>query len=162
MALNLSIDLSDASFGDLVALVDAARSAGMDPTDEISFDGTTLSLSVDVDAFFPSFADRRDDAGGELIDPEDLDDEDFADTEILDDEYFGPPFPRGERGEYQEPRRGGRGSRDRGRGERDRDDRGQYPRSPFEFMDTSGIGDAAIRSVIDILTGRQEPPRGRR
>lgn len=160
MALNLSIDLSDASFGDLVALVDAARSAGMDPNDEISFDGTTLSLSVDVDAFFPSFADRRDDAGGELIDPEDLGDEDFADTEVLDDdEYFGPPFPRGD---HQGPRRSDRGGRDRGRGERDRDDRGQYPRSPFEFMDTSGIGDAAIRSVIDILTGRQEPPRGRR
>ena len=25
--------------------------------------------------------------------------------------------------------------------------------------ETSGVGEAAVRSVIDILTGRQEPPR---
>lgn len=158
MALNLSIDLSNASFGDLVALVDAARSAGMDPHDDLDFDGTTLSLSVDVDAFFPSFADRQRSAGGELLDPEDLGDDDLGDPEIVDDEddFFDSRFPRGERAHpWDEPRAG----RDRQQG---RDSRSQYPRNPFEFIDTSGIGDAAIRSVIDILTGRQEPPRGRR
>lgn len=157
MALNLSIDLSNASFGDLVALVDAARSAGMDPQDDIEFDGTTLSLSVDVDAFFPSFADQRRSASGELIDPEDLGEDDLGDPEIVEDDgFFDSRFPRGERARPWDESRAGRD------GQRDHDDRSQYPRSPFEFMDTSGIGDAAIRSVIDILTGRQEPPRGRR
>lgn len=148
MALNLSIDLSDASFGDLVALVDAARSAGMDPHDEISFDGSTLSLSVDVDAFFPSFADRSAAEGGDLVDVDDPDD-DFDDTEIIDDGFPGPR-PGDRREGTGRPRRDSWG-----------EDRYRGPRSPFDFVDTSGIGDAAIRSVIDILTGRQDPPRGR-
>lgn len=148
MALNLSIDLSEASFGDLVALVDAARSAGMDPQDSIDFDGTTLSLKVDVDAFFPSFGDRRPVSG-------DTPEEDLADLdpEVIDEageDFFGAEdgwVPRGPRHRREsDPRR---------------DRSGHRPRTPFDFVDTSGIGDAAIRSVIDILTGRQEPPRGR-
>ncbi|MGP6172746.1 hypothetical protein [Corynebacterium sp. A21] len=131
MALNLSINLNDASFGDLVALVDAARSAGMDPHDQINFDGQTLSLEVDVDAFFPSFADR----GG----VEEIDTETEPEPEIIEDtaeDFFGPHR------RSRNPWEGGR--------------------SPLDFVDTSGIGDAAIRSVIDILTGRQEPPKGPR
>lgn len=131
MALNLSINLNDASFGDLVALVDAARSAGMDPHDQINFDGETLSLAVDVDAFFPSFEDRS--KVGEIGA------EDEPAPEVIDDaaeDFFG---------QHRRPRTPWEGGR-----------------SPFDFVDTSGIGDAAIRSVIDILTGRQEPPQGPR
>lgn len=145
MALNLSIDLSEASFGDLVALVDAARSAGMDPQDSIDFDGKTLSLKVDVDAFFPSFEDRRP--------VPDVVAEDDLDSEVVDEageDFFGAEdgwVPRGPRHRRDgDPRRGQQDFRNR---------------SPFDFVDTSGIGDAAIRSVIDILTGRQDPPRGR-
>ncbi|RNE49545.1 hypothetical protein [Corynebacterium alimapuense] len=34
------------------------------------------------------------------------------------------------------------------------------PRSRFERSGGEVIGDAALRSVIDILTNRQDPPRG--
>lgn len=148
MALNLSIDLSNASFGDLVALVDAARSAGMDPHDQVDFDGTTLSLSVDVDAFLPGFAGKGENAGGELVDADGLDD-----AEVIEGDDY--PAPGGEPGDR--PRRDW-SDRDHGH---ERYDRPPYPRNPLEFVDTSAIGDAAIRSVIDILTGRQDPPRGR-
>lgn len=46
MALNLSIDLQDATYGDLIALVDAARAAGVDNATALELDGSTLKLSV--------------------------------------------------------------------------------------------------------------------
>lgn len=89
MAVNMTIDLNDATFADLVALVDAARVAGVDPKTALELDGETLSLTV-------------------------------------------------------EPRTPAREAAPE-RAEKDRT--------------IAPLGDAAIRSVVDILTGRQEPPR---
>lgn len=88
MAVNMTIDLNDAIFADLVALVDAARVAGVDPATRLAHDGGTLAISV-------------------------------------------------------EP--GARPARREATSERERT--------------IAPLGDAAIRSVVDILTGRQEPPR---
>lgn len=105
MAVSLSIDLSDASFADLRALVDAARTAGVADDVTLELEDTTLIVTVD------NTAERV-----EVVDP-----------------------PREER------------------------TRPEPPRGPFSTGNWAGhtgpIGDAAIRSVIDILTGRQEPPR---
>lgn len=87
MAVNMTIDLDNATFADLVALVDAARVAGIDPATKLELEDTTLNVSVE-------------------------------------------PSPR--RANSPEPSK----------------DRTMPP-----------LGDAAIRSVVDILTGRQEPPR---
>ncbi|QGU07879.1 hypothetical protein COCCU_09775 [Corynebacterium occultum] len=146
MALKLSIDLKDASFADLVALVDAARSAGMDPRDRIDFDGRTLSLEVEVDAFFPGY--EEDD---------DQDSEDFSAAgeeteaaEVIDraaEDFFGPRHR--DHGRPRNPWEDVRKTFEQGR-------------DTIDFVGSSGIGDAAIRSVIDILTGRQDPPQGPR
>ncbi|TVX79269.1 hypothetical protein [Corynebacterium sp. NML180780] len=88
MAVHFSIDLTDATYADLVALVEGARVAGVDKRAALHLEDTTLSLEVE-------------------------------------------PEVRAERGEHA-PATGG-----------------QLPQ----------LGDAAIRSVVDILTGRQEPPR---
>ncbi|AIJ33944.1 Uncharacterised protein [Corynebacterium imitans] len=85
MAVHFSIDLNDATFADLVALVEGARVAGVDKHARLELEDTTLTLEVEPDT-------RR------------------ATTT---------------RTETQLPQ----------------------------------LGDAAIRSVVDILTGRQEPPR---
>ena len=87
MAVNMTIDLNDATFADLVALVDAARVAGIDPTTKLDLNDATLGISVE------------------------------------------PTTPR----------------------------RASAPEQQKER--TVPLGDAAIRSVVDILTGRQEPPR---
>lgn len=89
MAVNMTINLNDATFADLVALVDAARVAGVDPQTALELDGETLSLTVEP--------------GARAAEPV------------------------------------------RGKPEKDRT--------------LAPLGDAAIRSVVDILTGRQEPPR---
>lgn len=105
MAVSLSIDLTDATFADLRALVDAARTAGVQDSAQVELEDTTL-----------------------IVTSEDTSDR----TEVVD----APS------------------------GERPRND--HQPRGPFGSGNWSGqggqIGDAAIRSVIDILTGRQEPP----
>lgn len=87
MAVNMTIDLDNAAFADLVALVDAARVAGIDPSAKLELDDTTLNVTVE-------------------------------------------PSPR----------------------------RASTPEQPKE-RSVAPLGDAAIRSVVDILTGRQEPPR---
>lgn len=90
MALNMKINLEDATYADLVALVKAAEVAGVDKRAPITLDGTELSLTVTTPGVTVLGGDTQ-------------------------------PRPHG-------------------------------PSSPT-------IGDAAIRSVIDILTGRTEPPR---
>ncbi|GAB3690047.1 hypothetical protein [Corynebacterium nasicanis] len=104
MAVSLSIDLTDATFADLRALVDAARTAGVEDSVRVELEDTTLIVTSE------GTADRVVDASG-------------------------PERPRTE----------------------------HSPRGPFSSGNWGGqggqIGDAAIRSVIDILTGRQEPPR---
>ncbi|MCG7254592.1 hypothetical protein CKJ85_03975 [Corynebacterium sp. NML 150383] len=92
MAVHFSIDLTDATYADLVALVEGARVAGVDKRAALHLEDTTLSLEVE-------------------------------------------PEVRAERGAA--------------RGEHAPATGGQLPQ----------LGDAAIRSVVDILTGRQEPPR---
>lgn len=104
MAVSLSIDLSDATFADLRALVDAARTAGVQDSVTLVLEDTTLLVTS-------------------------------SDT--------------AERDEVTEPAGTGR-------------PRPEHPRGPFtpgNWGQGTQIGDAAIRSVIDILTGRQEPPR---
>ena len=88
MAVNMTIDLNNATFADLVALVDAARVAGVDPKTALELDGETLSITVEPTTRTP------------------------AREQAPEKERTVPP-----------------------------------------------LGDAAIRSVVDILTGRQEPPR---
>ncbi|WP_115686124.1 hypothetical protein [Corynebacterium senegalense] len=80
MAVNLTVDLHDANFADLVALVEAARVAGVDKRARIELEDTTLHIKVE-------------------------------------------------------------------------------PSAPGAAPQVPQLGDAAIRSVVDILTGRQEPPR---
>lgn len=92
MAVNISIDLSDATFADLVALVDAARVAGIDGAAALELEDTTLCVGVEPAGIAP-------------VRPEAQADKPARDGHL-------PP-----------------------------------------------LGDAAIRSVVDILTGRQEPPR---
>ncbi|MDO5669132.1 MAG: hypothetical protein Q4G50_03930 [Corynebacterium sp.] len=99
MSLSLSIDLNNATFADLRALVDAARTAGVQDSVKLDLEDTTLLVTAD--------AAERDEVSSSAA------------------------------------------------GERPRP---EPPRSPFGGQG-SQIGDAAIRSVIDILTGRQEPPR---
>ncbi|MCT1368893.1 hypothetical protein M3701_01705 [Corynebacterium mucifaciens] len=89
MAVNMTVNLNDATFSDLVALVDAARVAGVDPQTALELDGETLSLTVEPGA-------RTAEAVRE---------------------------------------------------------------KPETSRTIAPLGDAAIRSVVDILTGRQEPPR---
>lgn len=89
MALNLTINLEEATYSDLVALVKAAEVAGATKHTPLVLEGTELSIDVTTQG-----------------------------TTLL--------------GSSSSEHRGG---------------------------PQSNIGDAAIRSVIDILTGRQEPPR---
>lgn len=104
MAVNLSIDLNDATYGDLVALVDAARTAGADSATSLELDGTTLKVSVAA----PSVSMAR----------------------------------------------------------RDDERAARYTRDPRQVRDTVGfddrvlpvLGENAVRGIMDILTGRQDPP----
>lgn len=90
MAFHISLDLNDATFADLVALVDAARAAGIDPATPLELEDTTMCFSV-------------------------------------------------EPGQGRTP--------------------AQTEPAPKQAGHIPPLGDAAIRSVVDILTGRQEPPR---
>lgn len=92
MAVHITIDLAEATFSDLVALVDAARVAGVEPTAALELEDTTLGIRVEPGQRTPA-----------------------------------APTQTGER------------------------------RDPASTLPP--LGDAAIRSVVDILTGRQEPPR---
>lgn len=48
MAMNISVNLNDANFGDLVALVEAAKKAGATQDTEISLHEGQISISVDT------------------------------------------------------------------------------------------------------------------
>lgn len=90
MAVNMTIDLADATYTDLVALVEAARVAGVAPDAKLALEGETLTVQVE-----PAITAPKEEPEAEVAAHRPL-----------------PP-----------------------------------------------LGDAAIRSVVDILTGRQEPPR---
>lgn len=112
MAIQLSIDLSNATFADLRSLVDAARTAGVDEHTRLELEDTTLIVTVEG-------TDRR------------APDDDVLDREEGARDWFGNQTGRGQRPVWD-------------------------PSTGHQ------LGDAAIRSVIDILTGRQEPPRSGR
>lgn len=97
MAVNLSIDLQDATYGDLVALVDAARTAGADNATALELEGTVLKLNVAA----PSVSVARRSA---------RDAREYRDTGSFDDRVL-----------------------------------------PV-------LGENAVRGIMDILTGRQDPP----
>lgn len=103
MAVNLSIDLNDATYGDLVALVDAARTAGADSATSLELDGTMLKVSVAAPSV--SMA-RRDDAAARYT----------------------------------------------------RDARQTRDTPGFEDRVLPVLGENAVRGIMDILTGRQDPP----
>ncbi|OFT83662.1 hypothetical protein [Corynebacterium sp. HMSC29G08] len=90
MAVNMTIDLAEATYADLVALVEAARVAGVAPDAKLVLDGETLTLQVEPGAKLAKEVPEAEAAAHRSLPP---------------------------------------------------------------------LGDAAIRSVVDILTGRQEPPR---
>lgn len=94
MAVNMTINLEDATFSDLVALVQAAEVAGVDKLAPLKLEDSTLSITVTTPGVTRLGSDQPTNQG--------------ANTQP--------------------------------------DSVGQ-------------LGDAAIRSVIDILTGKQEPPR---
>ena len=103
MAVNLSIDLNDATYSDLVALVDAARTAGADSATSLELDGTMLKVSVAAPSV--SMA-RRDDAAARYT----------------------------------------------------RDARQARDTPGFEDRVLPVLGENAVRGIMDILTGRQDPP----
>ena len=100
MAVQISIDLDNATFADLVALVDAARVAGVTSDTVLELEDSTLSIAVEPDSA---------DAHQQRVP---------------------------ERAHEEHPTTSSPGAT-------------ALPQ----------LGDAAIRSVVDILTGRQEPPR---
>lgn len=102
MAVQISIDLEHATFADLVALVDAARVAGVTSDTVLELEDSTLSIAVEPDS---------------------------ADAH-----------------QQRVP-------------ERAREGEGPTTVSTPGSSALPQLGDAAIRSVVDILTGRQEPPR---
>ncbi|QYH19449.1 hypothetical protein JKI95_10235 [Corynebacterium aquatimens] len=93
MAVHMTIDLADATFADLVALVEAARVAGVERSTPVTLEDSTLTVAVEP---APQPAPRPAERPAES-------------------DAAHRPLPQ--------------------------------------------LGDAAIRSVVDILTGRQEPPR---
>lgn len=97
MALHLSIDLQDATFGDLVAMIRAAQAAGVDNASRVELEDTTLLVNVAAPAVSAASA------------------------------VTTPDESAGRHSRTQDP--------------------------------LPTLGENAIRSVIDILTGRQEPPR---
>ena len=63
MSVQLSIDLSDATFADLRALVDAARTAGVDSRARLEFEDTTLIVTADGTVLL----DRAPEAGQQVV-----------------------------------------------------------------------------------------------
>ncbi|WCZ32897.1 hypothetical protein [Corynebacterium massiliense] len=47
MALTLSVDISDATFADLTAVITAAQAAGVKPDAQLSLEGSTLHITID-------------------------------------------------------------------------------------------------------------------
>lgn len=108
MAIEMSIDLTDATFADIVGLVDAAHAAGVTRDTPVTMDGAALTLKVD-----PARSPEASTAASQSGD-----------------------------GAAGGSSRGAAGSG------------GDCTHRPLPQL-----GDAAIRSVVDILTGRQDPPR---
>ncbi len=112
MPIQLSVDLSDATFEDLRALVDAARTAGIDAGARLELEDSTLIITVEKTTHRDTDSTATDRGTSPL------------------DWFTGHSGQSGPGRPAWDPSLG------------------------------RPIGDAAIRSVIDILTGRQEPPRG--
>ena len=49
MAIKLSIDLSDATFAEMAAVIGYAHQLGVDPDEKLTFEGTVLTIEFDGD-----------------------------------------------------------------------------------------------------------------
>lgn len=94
MAIKLSIDLSDATFAEMAAVIGYAHQLGVDPDEKLTFEGTVLTIEFDGDLqpddLFMSFDDGLEDVTDldtpedregplyveDVIDPDDLGDVD--------------------------------------------------------------------------------------
>ncbi|WP_080793976.1 hypothetical protein [Corynebacterium pacaense] len=69
MAIKLTIDLSDATFAEVAAVIGYAHQLGVDPDEKLNFEGSVLSIEFDGDL-------QPDDVFGGLDEAEDADPED--------------------------------------------------------------------------------------
>ncbi|ALC06400.1 hypothetical protein CDES_10090 [Corynebacterium deserti GIMN1.010] len=84
MAIKLSIDLSEATFAELSAVIGYAHRLGIDPDEKLKFEDGILNLEFDGDLQFDDVFDRFDEAELELDGPE-LDGPIYAE-DLIDDE----------------------------------------------------------------------------
>ncbi|GAB3589811.1 hypothetical protein CFAEC_09695 [Corynebacterium faecale] len=104
MAIKITIDLSEATFAELSAVIGYAHQLGADPDEKLTFDGGVLTIEFDGDLqhddLFTAFGEGLDEDDIQFDSPEDLDGplyvEDFVDTDDLRD-HSGRDEYRGRR-----------------------------------------------------------------
>lgn len=69
MAIKLSIDLSDATFAELSAVIGYAHRLGIDPDEKLTFNDNVITLEFDGDLHFDDVFDAFDEAELELDEP---------------------------------------------------------------------------------------------
>ncbi|BAU96555.1 hypothetical protein N24_2293 [Corynebacterium suranareeae] len=69
MAIKLSIDLSDATFAELSAVIGYAHQLGVDPDEKLNFEGSVINIEFDGDLHFDDVFDAFDEAEIELDEP---------------------------------------------------------------------------------------------
>lgn len=74
MAIKISVDLADATFAELSAVIGYAHQLGVNAEDRLSFEGTVLSIEFEAD-----------DAPGDFFTP-------FEDAELEDPDTDGPIY----------------------------------------------------------------------
>lgn len=87
MAIKLSIDLSDATFAELSAVIGYAHQLGVDADEKLTFEGTVLNIEFDGDLQFDDVFDAFDEAEIELDNPRE-DGPIYADDLIDEDEDY--------------------------------------------------------------------------
>lgn len=107
MAIKLSIDLSDATFAEMAAVIGYAHQLGVDPDEKLTFEGTVLTIEFDGDLqpddLFMTFDDGMEDLT-DLDSPDDREGPLYVD-DVLDVDDLGAADdrghyrPRGSRGE---------------------------------------------------------------
>lgn len=88
MAIKLSIDLSDATFAELSAVIGYAHQLGVDPDEKLNVEGNVINIEFDGDLHFDDVFDAFDDAEIELDHPREdgpIYAEDLIDDENMDD-----------------------------------------------------------------------------
>ena len=87
MAIKLSIDLSDATFAELSAVIGYAHQLGVDADEKLTFEGPVLNIEFDGDLQFDDVFDAFDEAEIELDNPRE-DGPIYADDLIDEDEDY--------------------------------------------------------------------------